>query len=776
MGIDICEELSQNFIDFSYEANSERAFPDVRDGNKPVQRACLWEMYTRGYNSSKPHVKSAKISGGVISLWSPHGEQATYETFVRMSQDWINNIPEVDFHGGNGNVVISASPAASRYTEARLSKAAEDGLFMSMNKHPVPMKLNFSEDAEMPVVLPAIFPRLVINGSQGIGSTIANWWELNNLNEITDAIVNYINTSTIDYSKIYPDFPSGGIIINKDDIHEIYETGKGKIVLRGRAIIDDNTITITELPYQIYVEPFINEIKTLIEKDQISGIDEIYNKSDDKGIKIEIVCSKPANKVLKRLYKTTSLEKTFSPNHMALLGKTPKMFTLSQYFDEYIKHNLSCIVNEYKYDLNENEKRFEIVQGLVKALGMIDTIIATIKASASSTVAQKELIDKFNFTENQAKAIVDMRLGRLAHLELAELQDEMTKLEETIKKINKVLSSIDEQKAIFINRLTDFTKKYGFKRRTEIIDLVEEPDDEEDTAVEPDNCVIITTESGYIKRIAGDIYKASKKVVKSTDDIVNVITTNTADNLLVFSNKGKLYRLPVLDIPEGTGKGVLIKLLASMEPDEMPSTIYSSVMDYNYIMFITQNGMIKKSKLTIYETMKKAKGAPVISFVGADKIATILLLKEEPIAMITKQGQFLYCETKEINPTGKTARGIKGFKVADKDVIVSAVVIRDPAEKIAIITNNGYAKRVNMSEFALRSSPGGKGQIAYKPTDKTGEVADAQIVNDEDSIFIVGDNNVAIVDAKDIPIARRTTMGSIVINDNNKINTYKVKS
>lgn len=232
----------------------------------------------------------------------------------------------------------------------------------------------------------------------------------------------------------------------------------------------------------------------------------------------------------------------------------------------------------------------------------------------------------------------------------------------------------------------------------------------------------------------------------------------------------------MLDIPEGSGKGVLIKLLASMEPDEAPYAVYSSTMDYDYIMFITQKGMIKKSKLVIYEAMKKAKGAPVISFVGADKIATTLLLKEEPIAMITKQGQFLYCETKEINPTGKTARGIKGFKVADKDIIVSAIAIRDQEEKIAIITNRGYAKRVDISEFALRSSPGGKGQIAYKPTDKTGEVADVKMVNDEDSIFIVGDNNVAIVDAKDIPIAHRTTMGSIVINDNNKVNTYKVKS
>lgn len=703
-------------------------------------------------------------------------EQATYDTFVRMSQDWINNIPEVDFHGGNGNVVISSVPAASRYTEARLSKASEDGFFTSMNKKPVPMKLNFSEDAEMPVILPAIFPRLIINGSQGIGSTIANWWELNNLNEITDAIVNYIHTSTIDYNKIYPDFPSGGIIINKDDIHEIYETGKGKIVLRGRANVEDNTIIITELPYQVYVEPFITEVKILIEKDQISGIDEIYNKSDDKGIKIEIICSKSADKILKKLYKTTSLEKTFSPNHMALLGKVPKMFTLSQYFDEYIKHNLTCIVNEYNYDLIENEKRFEIVQGLVKALGMIDTVIATIKASASSSVAQTELIDKFGFTENQAKAIVDMRLGRLAHLELAELQDELTKLEHTIHNIKKVLASTDEQKVIFINRLTDFAKKYGFKRHTEVKQYVEEPDDEEDETVEPDDCVIMLTESGYIKRMNADAYKPSKKAIKSTDDVNNVIQTNTADNLLVFSSKGKFYRLPTIDIPEGSGKGVLIKLLTSMDPDETPLVVYSSTMDYEYIMFITQKGMIKKSKLSIYEAMKKAKGSPAISFVGTDKLASILLLKEEPIAMITKQGQILYCETKDINPTGKTARGIKGFKVEDKDTIISAVVVNDASDKLAVFTQKGYAKRIDMSEFALRSSPGGKGQIAHKAVDKTGEVASIQMLNDTDAVFIVGDNSSLLVNSEDIPVARKTTLGSIVISDNNSIKVHKIKA
>ena len=439
----------------------------------------------------------------------------------------------------------------------------------------------------------------------------------------------------------------------------------------------------------------------------------------------------------------------------------------------YVDYNNNCIVRESNYDIDKQQARLHIIEGLRKALDNIDDIILIIKSSSSANDAKKDIIKKYSFSDEQATAILEMRLSKLAKLEEKELINEETNLHNSINKLNQIIANPTEE---LKKRLKELVKKYGDDRRTEIIDLIEEPDDEDDTAVEPDNCVIITTESGYIKRIAGDTYKASKKVVKSTDDIVNVITTNTADNLLVFSNKGKLYRLPVFDIPEGAGKGVLIKLLASMEPDETPSAVYSTTMDYDYIMFITQNGMIKKSKLAIYEAMKKAKGAPVISFVGTDKIATTLLLKEEPIAMITKQGQFLYCETKEINPTGKTARGIKGFKVADKDIIVSAVAIRDHAEKIAIITNHGYAKRVDMSEFALRSSPGGKGQIAYKPTDKTGDVAGIQMVNDEDSILLIGDNNTETIDAKDVPIARRTTMGSIVINDNNKINTYKVKS
>ena len=303
--ININQELHQNFLDFSYEANSQRAFADARDGLKPGQRACLWEMYDKKYTSNKPHVKSAKISGGVIANWWPHGDVAIYDTFARMSQSWINNIPEVDWHGANGSIQISGEPAASRYTEARLSKSAEDGLLLNINKHSVPMKMNFSEDAEWPEVFPAIYPRLMVNGCQGIGSTIANVWLPHNLGELISMIDNYITSGQLDYSNLAPDFPTGGIIINKNELKPIYETGKGKVVLRAKTEIKGNTIYITEIPYQVYVEPLIDQIKKLVIDDTITDINNIVNKSGKNKLLIEIECENNPDYVLKQLYAKT---------------------------------------------------------------------------------------------------------------------------------------------------------------------------------------------------------------------------------------------------------------------------------------------------------------------------------------------------------------------------------------------------------------------------------------------------------------------------------------
>ena len=410
-------ELSQNFIDFSHEANCQRAFADARDGLKPGQRACLWEMFVKGYSSSKPHVKSAKIGGGTVASWWPHGTTAIYDTFARMSQSWINNIPEVDWHGANGSIQISGEPAADRYTEARLAKSTEEGLLQNIKKHNVDMKLNFSEDDEWPEVFPALYPRLMVNGCQGIGSTIANVWLPHSLDELAVSIEEYLATGTIDYSKLAPSFPTGGIIINQKDLSAIYKTGKGKVVLRGKTEVKGNKILITEVPYQVYVEPFIEQVKTLVDKEEIKGIVNILNKSSRKELLIEIECDGNIATVLNQLYAKTDLQKSYNANQYALVGKTPKFLTYKEYLDIYLQHNYDCIKKEFQHDLEKSKKRLEIVEGLIRALEDIDNIIALIKASASSADAIKNLIAKYSFSEVQAKAIVDMKLGRLAHLE-----------------------------------------------------------------------------------------------------------------------------------------------------------------------------------------------------------------------------------------------------------------------------------------------------------------------------------------------------------------------
>jgi DNA gyrase subunit A len=513
MSIDICKELHQNAIDFAYEANSQRAFADARDGLKPGQRACLWEMYSKGYASNKPHVKSAKIDGGVAASWWPHGTTAIYETFARMSQPWINNIPEVDWHGANGNQIIGSVPAADRYTEARLAKATEEGMLQGLKKRNVPMILNFSEDEEWPEVLPAIIPRLMINGCQGIGYTVANTWVPHNLKELTDIIKNYILTNEIDYKQVYPDFPSGGIIINRDELPTIYSTGKGRIVLRGKVdMVDNSTIHITELPYQVYVEPLLDEIKDLIMKDELTGIDEIYNKCDKKRLLIEIKCSGSPKVLLNELYKKTSLQKTYNPNQYALVSKTPKLLNLKQYLDIYIEHNLQCIKREYEYDLEKAKARLEIVEGLVKALEDIDNIIELIKKSESSAKAKDALIQKYEFTDNQAKAILDMRLSKLAHLEKVELNNELIELTSNIKTFNEIIRFREKQTDIFAERLTNFTTKYGKDRKTEVIQVATASKEEKEIEfVEPEKCVVVLTESGLVKRVPTSSFRNQRR-------------------------------------------------------------------------------------------------------------------------------------------------------------------------------------------------------------------------------------------------------------------------
>lgn len=780
--ININKELSQNFLDFSYEANCQRAFADARDGLKPGQRACLWEMYSKGYTSNKPHVKSAKISGGTTASWWPHGTTAIYDTFARMSQSWINNIPEIDWHGANGSIQISGEPAADRYTEARLAKSTEEGMFFGLNKNNVPMKLNFSEDAEWPVVLPAIYPRLMINGCQGIGSTIANVWLPHNCNELMSIITEYITTGNLNYNSLAPDFPTGGIIVNKNELKPIYETGKGKVILRAKTSIEDNKILITEVPYQVYIEPLIEDIKKLIIDGKITGISDVINKSDRKRLLIEIECEESPKRVLDNLFKLTDLQKSYSANQYALVGKTPELLTLKSYLDVYIEHNLDCILKENQFDYNKTQKRKEIVEGLLKALEDIDNIINVIKKSDSSANAVLNLQSQYEFTENQAKAIVDMKLGRLAKLESIELNKEKTELEEKIVNALNVINNVDKRKEIFLSRLQNFTKKYGMARRTELTQISEPKDSEKEIAnVESEKCIVVLTESGYIKRMPTASFRAQRrntKGVKTQDDITSMtIRTNTIDNLMIFSTKGKMYRLLVDDIPVGnnTTKGTAIKSLVEMEADEQPTVIYSIYRDTDakFVVFVTKNGIIKKTTLDEYLKTKKKSGIAAITLKENDELVSVFLAKDEDVIIATKDGYCIRIDSKTITPSGRTTMGLKGITLRADDYVIGAAAVRHTTDNLALFSENGLGKRINLSELPTQLR-GGKGLMCYKSSDTSGNLNNIALIEDSDNLLISGNKTNLCISASEIPLLSRNSLGNIIIKGSKILSVSKV--
>jgi len=768
MSIDITQELHQNFIDFSYEANSQRAFPDARDGLKPGQRACLWEMYEKGYVHTKPHVKSAKISGGVAATWWPHGTTAIYDTFTRMSQNWINNIPEVEWHGANGSVIISAEAAADRYTEARLGAAAQAGLFEGIKQNNVPMINNFTEDAQWPEVLPAVMPRLLINGSMGIGVTIANTWLPMNLNECADIIRSYVNEEEINYNSLkLIDFPSGGIIINAKDLGKIHSTGKGKVVLRGETEIKGNIIKITSFPYQVYIEPWIESVKKLVDDGTITGIEDIYNKSSNGKILVEVECSGSPAIVEQQLFRLTDLQSSYNANQFALIGnKTPTLLTLKDYLKVYTEHNYECIKREYAFNLEKATTRLEIVEGLLKAIVNIDDIIALIKSSDSSAHARENLIKKYGFSEPQAKAITNMKLGTLAKLEGVELEKEKTELQNTIKECNNILSNKSEQIKIFITRLNKFVENYGYSRRTQLMDIEEPKVEKEIVNVTPEECVVLMTEGGLIKRIPTSTFKPQKKGgkgVKTKDDIVStVIRTNTVDSLMIFTDSGNMYRLLVDDIPVGnnTSKGISVRSLINIQPTENPTIIYSIYRDTKakFILFVTKNGICKKSYLTEYINTSKKTGVIALKMREGDSLAGAALIDDEEIILTTKEGMGIRFKSSEVAPTSRATIGVKGINLKANDEVNNLVVIRDNTDDLALFTTTGNGRRVKLSEIPSQARAG-KGIILQKED----KLVAAAMVNDKDYILAIGITNSICVSAKEITKTGKLAQGSQII-------------
>lgn len=678
--IDICEEIHQNFLDFSYETNSRRSFPSVVDGLKPGARMALWEMYIKKYFNNKPHIKSAKVSGSIVAHLHPHSPTAIYDTFVRMSQKWIENMPEVDFHGGNGSPIISAEASSERYTEVRLSKEAEEGLLQGINKNNVPMTKNFLEDEDIPVVLPAIVPRLLVNGSMGIGSTISNCWLLNNLKECIDVIEDYVRTGILNYDNLYPDFPSGGVIINKKDIKNIYDTGKGKVILRGKVEIKNNIILITEIPYQVYVEPLIDEIKKLVLNDTIPQIEEINNKSKDE-ILIEIKCEKDTDltSIVNNLYQKTSLQRQYNANQYALVGKTPMLLNLKGYLDYYIEHNINCIKAEYQFDLDKAKNRKEIVDGLIRAQENIDKIIELIKNSKSSSDAEKNLMDTYNFTERQAKSIVDMRLGKLANLEKVELNSELQGLQKTIDDCNDILLSVSRQKDIFLSRLVTFGNKYKKPRKTLIIDLEEEI--KESKTKKENKKVNVILDSKWNLKIG-------QKPTSGT------VFFKDVSYLLIFTNLEKYYKI---NIEKLNDKPIGITSLISLRPGERIISVLSPELDKKYIMFFTKKGMIKKTEFAEYLNLKR-ESSIALKLKDNDEVVSIVCTNDDKNIVVKSQKRVIKFETKNIKAIGRATAGVKAIKLDEDDfVLIGDIASKKEDEELNIQERGGKGiKRIDI--------------------------------------------------------------------------------
>ena len=590
-------------------------------------------------------------------------------------------------------------------------------------------------------------------------------WAPHNLIEVAQAINNYIDGK--EPTLPGPDFPTGGIIINKNDIPAIMETGHGSVKIRAKYKKEKNNLVFYEIPYGTNVESLVAEIGEVAE--DIEGIIDVRDETNKKGVRIVVECDRNSDYIANQLFAKTNLQSSFSYNQVALVGKTPTELNLKDCCNIYVENALGCLKREKQFDLEKAQNRLHIVEGLLKALEDIDNIVALIRKSSSAATAKGELIKAYKFSEEQAKAILAMRLSSLANLEKVEIQNEQKELVSTIKDIKNWLATPDIQYQSIKNILATLVKKYGDARRTELTQIEIKKEDKEIQYVEPEKVVVVMTDSGLIKRIPTSSFRTQRrggKGVKTADDIVNaVIRTNTIDSLMIFSDKGNMYRLIVDSIPEGTNttKGVSIKNLIQMQPNENPTVIYSIYRDTDakYVLFTTKNGLVKKTSLEEYTKPRKKTGIEAIALREGDNLANVSLVKDEPIILITKKGMCIKFNSTEISPTSRATSGVKGINLNDGDEVVSTLVVRDGNDSLGIFSTGGFGKRIAAKDLVLQKR-GGKGITCYKSSD---DVASAALLSDEDSILAIGVSKSICISAKEIPILGRTATGNIILKD-----------
>lgn len=773
---DIINELSTNFIEYAASVNSDRAIPDARDGLKPVAKRILWSAYSEKHFSNKPHVKSARIVGDVIGKWHPHGDTSVYDAMVRLSRSWIMRYPLLDFHGNNGSLA-GDGPAAARYTEARLAKISEDGLLNHVKENNVDFIPNYDESLDEPVCLPSAFPNLLCNPNSGIGVAMACSWPCNNLVDVANAIYNYMdgNIPTLPG----PDFPTGGVIINQKDIPKIYETGHGSVKIRARYKVEGQKIIFYEVPYGQTIEGLLNELGDVCEKKEIEGIIDAHDESNKKGIRIVVEVGRGYNpdQVAERIYRKTSFQSSFAFNQVALVDKTPTELNLTDCCRIYLQHNRECLIKELNFKLQKAENRLEIVNGLLKALEDIDNIIKLIKSSENSTTAKEALITKYNFTENQAKAILAMRLSSLTKLDSIELNKEKEELNNSIYDMNYLLQSKGAQIKEIKHRLEELVEKYGDERKTEITQIDIKPETKEKKEIIPEDVVVVLTQGGDIKRIPKMSFKIQKKNVKgirtNEENILTSFATNTLDTVMIFTSKGKMYKLPVDKIPVGDNKskGINLNTIFKFEKDEKLQAAINLKDDTNaeYAVFFTKQGLIKKTKLEEYKNLRKNSGAPAIKLKEGDSLASVTFLKDENVIIITKKGIAVHVDTKNITPIGRITSGRKAIKLAEfDDVVIGIPVSRTKKDKYIVAgTKEGRIVKVNVKEIPITSL--NRIGVRLLKTAAADIVINGMICDNDDNLLVIGTKHSKAINVSEVTQTPRDSTGRVIMKDGEEL-------
>ena len=778
-------EVEQSFLDYSLSVITDRAIPAVEDGLKPVMRRILWEMQEDGLASNKQYVKCATPVGNTMAKYHPHGDSSIYGALVHASQPWTMRYPLIDFHGNNGSR-DGDGPAAYRYTECRLSPIAEATL-ADMKKNTVDWIPNYSETGEEPIYLTGKFPNLLCNGTTGIAVAMACSFAPHNLNEIMEAAQKVL---TGDYTEDEllecikgPDFPTGGIIINQKELRDAYRTGKGRVRIRGEYHVESkngrDTLVFDSIPYKISKENLILEIDTLCEEKKIEGITEIRDESNKKGVRFVIELAKGINGdvIANKLYRLTDLETTYSINQVALIDKTPRLLSFKTLIEKYVEHQEDVFLRRLNYELEKLNDRIHILHGLAKAVEDIDNVIQLIKSAENSTDAGIKLRAKYGFTDAQAKAILDMKLSKLAHTEKIAIENE---LEEKQKKADALMVLIRNRAARCValsNEFYEFTKKFGDARRTTVTNIEMTAEEKEVAEIIPENCVVVITEAGNIKRIPATSYRTQKrngKGIKNQDEVIqNVIKTNTIDNLMVFSSFGKVYRLAVNDVPVGTNatRGTSIETLVAMDVGEKFVTLASvnrTAPNNQYVWFITKNGVIKKTSLSEYAGMKRKTGVIATTLREGDSLVKVFVAPDSQLIVFTKNGMGLRFDGRNVSASSRTSIGVKAINMNEGDSVADVVYLSGEKD-IMIFTQNGMAKRIPLSEFVLQNRAG-KGLICHK----SGNVVAACPVNDDHMMLVVGDVTSICISASDVTEGSRATQGVMVIKGSNILGVARI--